>query len=104
MLRGAAYEEGRIQQLELSPNDCGMKIKNVIQADNGDWHCNVTSKGIYNRLAQIILSERQCHYLLIDEKKQPIVSNLKFPKRMESMILETIKYKLLWLFPQLKSI
>merc|ERR1712025_951251 len=44
MLRGAAYEEGRIQQLELSPNDCGMKIKNVIQADNGDWHCNVTSK------------------------------------------------------------
>ena len=67
MLRGAAYEEGRIQQLELNPNDCGMKIKNVIQADNGDWHCNVTSKGIYNRLPLIIPSERQYHYVLINE-------------------------------------
>ena len=44
MLRGAAYEEGRIQQIELNPNDCAMKITKIIQADNGAWHCNVTSK------------------------------------------------------------
>ena len=29
MLRGAAYEEGRIQQKELNPNDCAMKITNI---------------------------------------------------------------------------
>ena len=43
-LQGAAYEEGRIQQKEINPNDCAMKIKNVIQADDGNWNCNVTSK------------------------------------------------------------
>ena len=31
MLRGAAYEEGRIQQKELNPNDCAMKITNIRQ-------------------------------------------------------------------------
>ena len=31
MLRGAAYEEGRIQQIELQPNDCAMKITKIIQ-------------------------------------------------------------------------
>ena len=44
MLRGAAYEDGRIHQKELNPNDCAMKITNIIQADDGNWHCNVTSK------------------------------------------------------------
>ena len=29
MLMGAAYEEGRIQQKELNPNDCAMKITNI---------------------------------------------------------------------------
>ena len=31
MLRGATYEEGRIQQLELDENDCAMKITNSIK-------------------------------------------------------------------------
>ena len=44
MLRGAAYEEGRIHQKELDPKDCAMKITNIIQADDGNWNCNVTSK------------------------------------------------------------
>ena len=44
MLRGAAYEEGRIQQKELNPNDCAMKITNIRQSDNGIWSCNVTAK------------------------------------------------------------
>ena len=35
MLRGAAYEDGRIQQKELNPNDCAMKITNIRQSDNG---------------------------------------------------------------------
>ena len=46
MLRGAAYEEGRIQQKELKPNDCAMKIANIRQSDNGIWNCNVTAKDI----------------------------------------------------------
>ena len=32
------------QQKEINPNDCAMKITNVIQADDGNWNCNVTSK------------------------------------------------------------
>ena len=44
MLRGAAYEEGRIQQKELNPNDCAMKITNIRQSDNGIWKCNVTAR------------------------------------------------------------
>ena len=44
MLRGAAYEDTRIQQMELNPNDCAMKITNIRQSDNGAWHCNVTAK------------------------------------------------------------
>ena len=31
MLRGATYEEGRIQQLELDENYCAMKITNSIK-------------------------------------------------------------------------
>ena len=44
MLRGAAYEEGRIQQKELKPNNCAMKITKVRSSDNSDWRCNVTAK------------------------------------------------------------
>ena len=44
MLRGAAYEEGRIQQKELNPNDCAMRITKIRQSDNGEWKCNVTAK------------------------------------------------------------
>ena len=44
MLRGAAYEEGRIQQKEINPNDCAMKITNIRQSDHGIWSCNVTAK------------------------------------------------------------
>ena len=44
MLRGAAYDGGRIQQKELTPNDCAMKITNIRQSDNGIWNCNVTAK------------------------------------------------------------
>ena len=42
--RGAAYEEGRIQQKELNPNDCAMKITSIRQSDNGVWNCNVTAR------------------------------------------------------------
>ena len=38
MLRGAAYEEGRINQKELDPKDCAMKITNSIQADYFSLH------------------------------------------------------------------
>ena len=45
MLRGAAYEEGRIQQLEVNENDCAMKITNAIKKfDDGNWRSNVTYK------------------------------------------------------------
>ena len=44
MLRGAAYEEGRIQQKEMNPKDCALRIIRVRQSDNGDWKCNVTAK------------------------------------------------------------
>ena len=37
MLRGAAYEEGRIQQKELNPNDCAMKITNIRQGALKVW-------------------------------------------------------------------
>lgn len=37
MLRGAAYEEGRIQQKELNPNDCAMKITNIRQGPLKIW-------------------------------------------------------------------
>ena len=49
MLRGAAYEDGRIQQKELNPNDCAIKITNIRQSDNGAWHCNVTAKDTNNQ-------------------------------------------------------
>ena len=43
MLRGAAYEEGRIQQLELNETDCAMKITNSIKKfDDGNWRSNIT--------------------------------------------------------------
>ena len=74
MLRGAAYEEGRIQQLELNPNDCSLKITNIIQADNGDWNCNVTSKlpsGDYdvgtNKIQVIVAIPPVEVYMKIDE-------------------------------------
>ena len=45
MLRGATYEEGRIQQLELDENDCAMKITNSIKKfDDGNWRSNITYK------------------------------------------------------------
>ena len=44
MLRGAAYEEGRIQQKEINPNDCAMNITKIRQSDHGIWSCNVTAK------------------------------------------------------------
>ena len=44
MLRGAAYEEGRIQQKEMNLKDCALRITRVRQSDNGDWKCNVTAK------------------------------------------------------------
>ena len=46
MLRGAAYEDTRIQQKEKNPNDCALKITNIRESDNGAWHCNVTAKDI----------------------------------------------------------
>ena len=42
--RGAAYEEGDIQQVHLTENDCAMKIKNIKESQNGQWQCNVTTK------------------------------------------------------------
>jgi len=45
MLKGATYEQGRISQRELTPNDCAMKINRVEEKDNGEWECSVTGKG-----------------------------------------------------------
>ena len=44
MLRGSAYEQGRVQQQELNSNDCAMKITNIKDIENGKWECTVTSK------------------------------------------------------------
>ena len=45
MLRGAAHDQGRIQQLELNENDCAMKITNSIKKfDDGVWRSNITYK------------------------------------------------------------
>ena len=44
MLRGAAYEQGRIQQLEINSTDCALKITEIRQIENGRWKCSVTTK------------------------------------------------------------
>ena len=44
LFRGAAYEEGDIQEVHLTENDCAMKIKNIKESQNGQWQCNVTTK------------------------------------------------------------
>ena len=44
MLRGSAYEQGRLQQQELENNDCAMKITEVKNIENGQWECQVTTK------------------------------------------------------------
>ena len=86
MLRGAAYEEGRIHQKELDPKDCAMKITNIIQADDGNWNCNVTSKlsnGEYDigtAKIQIIVATPPVEvYMKIEEKliTGPIIMNLE---------------------------
>ena len=44
MLRGSAYEQGRLQQQELENNDCAMKITEIKNIENGQWECQVTTK------------------------------------------------------------
>jgi len=46
LLKGANYEQGRIQQYETdNPKDCAMKIDRIEESDNGEWECSVTAKG-----------------------------------------------------------
>jgi len=46
LLKGAKYEQGRIEQSETgNPNDCAMKITDIKETDNGEWECSVTAKG-----------------------------------------------------------
>ena len=39
------YEQGRVVQSEIGPNDCAMKITDIRETDNGEWECSVTAKG-----------------------------------------------------------
>jgi len=46
LIKGANYEQGRIEQSETgNPNDCAMKITDIKETDNGEWECSVTAKG-----------------------------------------------------------
>ena len=46
LLRGNADENGRIQQIEKSKNDCGMRINHTIKNfDDGEWRSNITYRG-----------------------------------------------------------
>ena len=44
MLKGAAYEQGRIQQLELGENVCAARITEIREKESGKWSCSVTTK------------------------------------------------------------
>ena len=59
MLRGAAYEEGRIQQKEMNPKDCALRITRVRQSDNGDWKCNVTAKVSFSSCQRNLIEKFQ---------------------------------------------
>jgi len=45
LIKGAKYEQGRVVQSEIGPNDCAMKITDIKETDNGEWECSVTAKG-----------------------------------------------------------
>jgi len=45
MIKGAKYDNDRVQQYALDEKDCGMKISSVEEDDNGEWECSVTGKG-----------------------------------------------------------
>ena len=44
MLKGAAYEQGRIQQLQLGDNVCAARITEIREKESGKWSCSVTTK------------------------------------------------------------
>jgi len=46
LVKGAKYEQGRIEQSETgNAKDCAMKITDIKESDNGEWECSVTAKG-----------------------------------------------------------
>ena len=48
MIKGAKYENDRVQQYGIDKEDCGMKITSVDEYDYGEWECSITGKNKVN--------------------------------------------------------
>lgn len=54
MFEGANYDGGRVEQYGNTPNDCGARVINVAEKDNGQWTCTVTvinAEGSFERVS-----------------------------------------------------
>ena len=82
MLRGSAYEQGRIQQQDLEKNDCAMKITDIKSFENGQWECQVTTKmsdGNYKSgigEIKVIVAEPPKQVYLTSETKEQISNSM----------------------------
>ena len=75
MFIGAVFEDGRIKEQTLNPDDCSMVITKIQESDNGQWECTVAGRDSLS--GDLASGSENINVVVVTGKNVPLMKTVK---------------------------